>query len=450
MARPVSIEKKKFDYDLHAPVGIDLGTSNSAIAKWVNRTGERQSKVFKMNALGNEQMDTLMHSVVYLEESDGNTNFVVGREAYKRRISSPAQVASRFKRKIGDPDQKVAIGSMHLSPVKLSSIVLESLFKEVYSQGLREPVGVVVSVPYFFKQSQKHATREAIEMAINASFSGLSDDQKPKVLGLIPEPVAAALSYAVENVHHAINERILVVDLGGGTLDLTLLKLEISTVAISFEVLSTDGSAMFGGDDFDNILEAYVLEESGVTFNGIEEKRARIERQRIHQAVVEAKEALSEREMTSVMVPLTEGRNIDLDVKRSDFESLLCGNNKERRNFRSEFKDYLNKCMDKAQIPMGSVRKVLLVGGSSQIPLFRRLLAEEFKMAAILNLKKKENLYHYVAKGAAIYAAYLLDQKGSDEDVPDPTRPVHLAFSKKFGSLPGPAMIWEYVILTIL
>ena len=436
---PVELVKKSYDFEKNPPIGIDLGTSNSAIAKWVNTIKMTGSKVYYLN----NQDSHLIPSIVYLQEVDGKKDFIVGKEAYKRRISEPENIASSIKREIGYSSKRIRLGDKYMSPINLAAEIIKALFNSAIDTGLRNPAGIVVAVPYYFTQNQNHHTRLALEKAISeiSLFNGLPVHERPKVLGLIPEPIAAALSYTSDHMDIPLNKIVLAIDMGGGTLDITVFKIEITGSSVKFEVLATDGDQKFGGEDFDEALENYIIEKENITFDGLNIKNAKKQKTMIRDAVIEAKERLSfHRQVDLDILNLPGGISVSTTIKRSEFETLLIGQNKSKRNFNAEFKEILNRVLSKSKLTNSSISTILPIGGSTKISFFNKILTTYFPNATFLNQKENEydSLYLSVSKGAALYAAYLLDKDDKycylpfDKDITLITRSSHNLGIKKY------------------
>ncbi|ETR72717.1 MAG: Chaperone protein dnaK [Candidatus Magnetoglobus multicellularis str. Araruama] len=267
---PIDLPNFSYDYEKYPPIGIDFGTSNSAIAKWVNTIKHTGTRVYTLN----DQVQYLMPSFVYLD-SDGE--FIAGKGAYNKRIAEPDRVAACVKRKISDQSKCIPLADTFFSPIDITAKIIQAILKSCMDTGLEKPAGIVVSVPYYFTQNQNNNIRTAVNQALQQmpQFSCLSVEQRPKLLGLIPEPVAAALSFSIANMESAMDDCVLLYDMGGGTLDISILQLNISGPDIHFEILATDGDDSFGGEDFDHILEQYVLENSAISFKNLDEKLKR-------------------------------------------------------------------------------------------------------------------------------------------------------------------------------
>jgi molecular chaperone DnaK (HSP70) len=350
--------------------------------------------------------------MVLVEEAGDGVHLVVGRHAWRQRLRHPERVAAGFKRRLGTPGM-VSAGGRAFSPVELSAEVVKALFRECVAQGLRRPAGVVAAVPYHFAQPQKHDTRRAVERAIAESFSALPPAERPPLLELVPEPVAGTLGWALEHADHPFDRVVLTVDLGGGTLDLVLLRIRCAGGGVDFEVLACDGHPGFGGDDFDEALEAHLVDAAGIRREVADPAGAALQRAQVRAAVVDAKRTLSYAERTAVAVPLADGSVAEAEVTRRDFEAVLTGRNPRRRNFGAELDALVTRCLARAGLGPARVELVYPIGGSWAIPFFRNLLGARFPRAAFAHDRDPERLFCSVAVGAAAYAAYLLDRGGA-------------------------------------
>jgi molecular chaperone HscC len=400
--------RASFDYEASPPLGIDLGTSNSTIARWVNTRGYSGGMVYNLN-LGSDDDSRLLQSVVLAEETDGGEHLVVGRHAWRQRFQRPDRVAAAFKRRLGT-QAHLCLGGRAFSPVELSAEVAKALLRECIAQGLRRPAGVVAAVPYHFTQPQKHDTRLAVERAIAHAFPGPAPADRPPLLELVPEPVAGTLAWALEHGAHPFDRLVLTVDLGGGTLDLVLLRVRAAAGAVSFEVLASDGSAGFGGEDFDDALEAHLVARAAISVAGLPAGAAALQRARLRAAVVDAKRTLSYAERTQVAFALADGSLVEAELTRGELESVLAGANPERRNFGAELDALVARCLKRAGATSGQVDLLYPIGGSWAIPYFRRRLAARFPHAAFAHDGDPVRLFCSVSVGAAAYAAYLLDR----------------------------------------
>ena len=384
------------NYDTNPFLGIDLGTTYSAIARWNGRSPEAY-QVF------NPAGETLQSVVYYNPDTK---EFLVGKNAYKRGLINPENMVVGVKRAMDDGCKEIEIGGIKLSPIQISSKILEYLYKDVakrYPAGEFEGSGTVVTVPYYFKAHQCEHTRKAAELA------GI------KCLGILQEPIAASLSYSWQiiqaNPEKVFNETILVFDLGGGTFDLTLFQLSHSPSKVIFEVIASGGDDRLGGMDFDQELVAFILARENLSLS----------EQQILEQVNEAKHTLSVSQSTFITVPnVLPGINIDVDITRTEFETVV-------QKYIDKIESILEKLWDKAKIALPSFKcadidLVILVGGSSKIPKIRELLNEKIPTVKV-SANVKPDLC--VAEGAAMYAAYLDDRDVFGREIEISTRTCH-------------------------
>lgn len=388
------------DYDLNPVLGIDLGTTFSAIARWDGH-GPR---VYQTRT-----GDDTLQSVVYLDPQ--KNEFLVGKIAFKRGLIYPENMARGIKRYMDDASQNIVIGGQSFSPIELSAKILERLYKDVAEKspaGLFQSRGTVVTVPYYFKAHQYENTRQAAEIAnINC-------------VGLIQEPIAASLAYAWQLVQSRPSkefaENILVFDLGGGTFDLTLFRLEQSKEKLLFEVLATGGDDRLGGMDFDESLFQLILNKAALTLDGLSPLAERKARQKILEQVIEAKHTLSATEYEYVTVTdVIPGKHIDTIVTRGEFEDAI-------EIYITKIAKVINNLWTAANIQPSEVNRVILVGGSSKIPRVKSLICD---LIGAEKVYQNTNPWLCVAEGAAMYAAYLDNREVVNREIEIRTRTSH-------------------------
>jgi molecular chaperone DnaK len=324
-------------------VGIDLGTTNSEVALY--RDGRPE-------VLGDEQGRLILPSVVGLSEAG---ELLVGEAARNQFLLYPERTIRSIKRRMGG-DTRVRLGEREYTPQEISAIILSRL-KEIAERRLGRPVRkAVITVPAYFSDAQRQATREAGEIA------GL------EVARIINEPTAAALVY--EAGQHQ-GKRVLVYDLGGGTFDVSVVRIEEGVV----EVISSHGNNHLGGDDFDHKIIEHVLEhlkiKHGVDVSDRPQAMARILRSAEdakmqlsdHPYARIAEEYLAEKDGTPV--------NLDLELSRSEYEEMITP-------FIEETLGAIHIALESAGLTSSQVDEILLVGGATRTPLVRRRLAEIF------------------------------------------------------------------------
>lgn len=379
-----------YDWQQNPVLGIDLGTTNSAIAYW---KGEGQGPVPYQVDLGQQTLK----SVVYYDSDhspDEQKQFLVGKAALRQGELNPSYMAREFKRKMNDASPCILLGGRKFSPIELSAEVLKKIYSDVtrqFPEGVFQSRSTVVTVPYDFDEIACKNTEQAARMA-NINFKKL-----------LQEPIAASLSYALDQVDETLKykkeEKFLVFDLGGGTFDLTLFRLQQNTHKLMFEVLATGGHSKLGGIDFDECLTKVLLERSKISLENIlEVKHEKIARRKLKDLVINTKHDLSHIDSSSCLIAeLLPGQHLDLTVGRQDFELSI-------EFYLNKIKSILSQLWQRAKIQPNQVDRIILVGGSSRIPCIRQLLIENIGSDKIYQHPTPDLC---VAEGAAIYAAYL-------------------------------------------
>ncbi|HEP0585535.1 TPA: Hsp70 family protein [Klebsiella aerogenes] len=341
-------------------IGIDLGTTNSLAAVWQNGQA-----VLIPNALGKY----LTPSVVSVDE---NGMVLVGEAARDLQLVRPANCAANFKRLMGTA-QTIMLGKQAFRPEELSSLVLRQL-KEDAENFLGETVNeAVISVPAYFSDVQRKATK------IAASMAGLTVER------LINEPTAAALAYGLHNQED--EHQFLVFDLGGGTFDVSILELFDNIM----EVRASAGDNFLGGEDIVDILvEAFRQQQEFM--EEIEWREPTLQRQ-LRVEAERVKRALSLREAAVFSVEI-KGQHYQWQITETDFELLL-------ESFFARIREPLEMAIRDARLDISQLDQVVLVGGSTRMPLIRKLVAQLFGRLPAMHLNPDE----VIAQGAAIQAA---------------------------------------------
>lgn len=365
--------------------GIDLGTTNSLVA--TVRSGQAST-------LKNSAGDDMLPSVVqYLADK-----VVVGKAAVKAALADPHNSIFSVKRLMGrgyaetvaqtqqlpyllvDQQGLVAIDTAQgvKNPVEISAEILATL-ADTASQTLGgELMGVVITVPAYFDDAQRQATKDAAKLA------GLT------VLRLLNEPTAAALAYGLDSGQEGV---VAVYDLGGGTFDISILRLKRGV----FEVLATGGDSALGGDDFDHAIVEYLQQQSGETELSHQSLRQHLQLAR------HIKEQLSASDHYAFDLPTTQGV-LTLSLSREQFDSLI--QPLVRKTIRA-----CKQTLRDAGLAADEVAQVVLVGGSTRVPLVRAAVAEFFAAEPLTSIDPDK----VVAIGAAIQANVLVGNK-SDTD----------------------------------
>lgn len=387
------------------PIGIDLGTTFSAIAKWENIPGFTGSKTYTLPLEGN---DVLPSKIVIQDSGD----VIYGTMAISQGQIEPRNFFSAFKRGMDENCPLIRENGEEVTPVDLSAYIIGELLRVVETienPGNYTPDCLVVSVPYYFKQTQNNNTTKAVLAALNKLYTGRLKGNTDKLfLQLIPEPVAAGLDYAFQHPNEE-DKTYLVFDLGGGTFDVTIYKQLHKNKEIIFEVLAIGGNDRLGGEDFDESLLNFIFEQQGLTKKEIENepKREHIFRDLITK-ITNCKHALSHQNVTPLVCPhFFRGQFLEMQISRQDLEGCLNGDKGNKIDYLSKIDDIVTSTIEMAEIKANEISAVLLVGGSSQIPKIKSSLERRFGNNRIL----VGDLSKSVAKGAALYAAYLQDEK---------------------------------------
>ena len=362
--------------------GIDLGTTYSCIAR-LDSNGNPE--VIR----NNEDDSNMVASVVFFENEH---NVVVGQAAKENIETDGDRVVQFVKREIGKRDMRTyEFDGKTYTPVEISALILTRLKNLVESQG-NTIEDVVITVPAYFGLEERSATKQAGELA------GLH------VLSLINEPTAAALSYCARQFQE--DRTILVYDLGGGTFDVTVVKMSMTRNeqgkdVQKINVLATGGDDRLGGKDWDDKLFEHILraccEENGLTAQEIEAET----RQDIRSKVEEAKRKLSKKQSAKVRIDVN-GSRTEITIKRSDFENMTADKVAQTMNF-------VESTLQK--VPGVEIDTVLLVGGSTYMPMIQNAVEAKFPGKV-----QQHDPDQAVAKGAAIYASMLVVEEGTVTD----------------------------------
>ena len=322
-------------------IGIDLGTTNSCVS--IFEGGEA-------HVIANAEGGRTTPSVVSFKKGE----IIVGEKAKRQALVNPDTIIS-IKRKMGT-SEKVKANGKEYTPEEVSAMILSDLKKTAEAYLGEKVTKAVITVPAYFNDAQRQATKNAGKIA------GLEVER------IINEPTAAALAYGLDKQN--TNEKILVYDLGGGTFDVSILELGDGV----FEVLSTSGNNHLGGDDFDNRLVDYIVSEIKKE-EGVDLSDDKMAMQRIKEAAEKAKKDLSGMTSTQVSLPFiaqVDGApvNFEMDVTRAKFESLIS-------DLVDSTLEPVRKALKDAKLSKTDIDKVILVGGSTRIPMVQDLVKKE-------------------------------------------------------------------------
>ena len=349
-------------------IGIDLGTTNSVVSVMEGKDAI---------VIPNKDGSRTTPSVIAFKGDE----ISVGELAKRQAITNPNTVSS-IKRKMGESSYKVTIGDKKYTPQELSAMILQNLKQTAEDYLGAEVSKAVITVPAYFNDAQRQATKEA------GIIAGL------EVMRIINEPTAAALAYGIDKLDK--EQTILVFDLGGGTFDVSILHLAEGT----FDVLSTAGENSLGGDDFDARIVEWIVQEFRRE-NSIDLSQDKMAYQRLKDAAEKAKKELSGVTSTQISLPfITQGPagplHLELTLTRAKFDELTSDLvEKTRTPIRRAIKD--------ANIKVSDIDQILLVGGSTRIPAVQELVKKELGKEPNRSVNPDE----VVAMGAAIQGGVL-------------------------------------------
>ena len=357
-------------------IGIDLGTTNSCVAVM-----EGGKPVVITNAEG---MRTTPSVVAFTKTGER----VVGEPAKRQAVTNADKTISSIKREMGT-DYKVTIDDKKYSPQEISAMILQKLKSDAENYLGEKVTEAVITVPAYFNDAQRQATKDAGKIA------GLD------VKRIINEPTAAALSYGLDNENE---QKIMVYDLGGGTFDVSIIEIGDGVI----EVLSTAGDNRLGGDDFDNVITQYMLDDFKAK-EGVDLSTDKMAMQRLKEAAEKAKKELSSSTTTNINLPFitatAEGpKHFEMNLTRAKFNELTA-------HLVERTATPVSKALNDAGLNASELSKVLLVGGSTRIPAVQ----EKVKQLTGKEPFKGINPDECVAIGASIQGGKLAGDTGAGD-----------------------------------
>src|SRR5436190_5400154 len=366
-------------------IGIDLGTTNSLVATIRNGypvvLPDVQGRPLVPSIVRYAERGIEVGYDAMAHQAQDPQNTVVSVKRLMGRGLSDLADARRFPYRFQDSPGMVRIATRAgvKTPVEISSEILRMLRERAESslEGMID--GAVVTVPAYFDDAQRQATKDAAKLA------GLS------VLRLLNEPTAAAIAYGLDN---AAEGTYAVYDLGGGTFDISILKLSRGV----FEVLATNGDSALGGDDFDHRIFCWALEQARLPPPSPTDARRLLVEAR------EAKEKLTGHDSARLATLLSDGSSVDLDLTHEVFTSMT-------QTLVGKTLQPMRRALRDAQLTPGDIKGVVLVGGATRMPQIRRAVAEFFGQPPLTNLNPDE----VVAIGAAIQANKLVGNRDGDD-----------------------------------
>ncbi|MGA2877092.1 MAG: Hsp70 family protein, partial [Nitrososphaerales archaeon] len=354
-------------------IGIDLGTSNSAAAVMM---GGRPTII--PSAEGTSVGGKAFPSYVAFTNQGA---LLVGEPARRQAVSNPEWTIMAIKRKMGT-DYKIKVGEKEFTPQQISAFILQKIKSDAEAFMGEQVTKAVITVPAYFNDNQRQATKDA------GAIAGL------EVVRIINEPTAAALAYGLDKAGK--DQKIMVFDLGGGTLDVTIMDFGSGI----FEVKSTSGDTQLGGTDMDNILVDYVMSQYKAQ-SGLDIKSDKVAVQRVREAVEKAKIELSTTITTEINLPFIASdasgpKNLAMTLTRSKLEELISPVIERCRH-------PMTQAMADAKLETNQVDKIILVGGPTRMPIVRNFVEKIMGKPSERGVDPME----CVAMGAAIQGAVL-------------------------------------------
>ena len=339
-------------------IGIDLGTTNSLVSYWTE-----DGPVIIPNSLG----ERLTPSVVSI---DDNGEVLIGKIAKERQITHPELSASVFKRNMG-AKKIYRLGDKEFLPEELSALILKALKEDAEHFLGISITEAVISVPAYFSDTQRKATKRAGELA------GLKVDR------LVTEPTAAALAYGLHNTKS--ETKVLVFDLGGGTFDVSILEFFDNIM----EVRAVAGDNYLGGEDFTEILVNLFLKHHELDREALDDKTYSL----LKKEVEISKRSFSDKRVAAISCPVN-GEVLSYEISIEEYEKAVKG-------LLNRLKEPVERALSDSSLKLSDIESILLVGGATKLPIIRQFVSKLFGKLAYVNINPDE----VVALGAAVQAA---------------------------------------------
>ena len=349
-------------------VGIDLGTTFSAIS-YINSYG-------KPEIISNIEGDRTTPSVIYFE-NDGT--WIVGKEAKNLALTNPGRTVRFIKREMGNSSYRFNVDGKDYFPEDLQAMILTKLKHDAEKFLGTEVKKAVISVPAYFKDSQREATKDAGKIA------------DLEVVRIINEPTAAALTYGLDNIEN--NQTLLIYDFGGGTFDVTIMKV----VEKEFQIIATAGDSMLGGKDIDGCLVEY-LAGKFIDKYDIDLRKEPSTHQDLWDKAEQLKKDLSFRDNLSIILSSGD-KTLRVDLNRETFESLISV-------FIKRTEECMKQLIDDADMNWSDIDTVVLSGGTSRIPAVRNMIKNVTGKDSMQDMNPDE----CVSNGAAIQGEVMLSE----------------------------------------
>ena len=352
-------------------IGIDLGTTNSCVA--IMEGGEP-------TVITNAEGSRTTPSVVGFAK-DGER--LVGQIAKRQAVANPENTIRSIKSKMGE-NTSVEAGGKKYTPPEISAMILTKLKNDAEKYLGEKVTEAVITVPAYFNDAQRQATKDAGKIA------GLD------VKRIINEPTAAALAYGLDKVQDQDGQKILVYDLGGGTFDISVLEIADGV----FQVLATGGNTKLGGDNFDEVIMNYLIDEFKKS-DGIDLSKDKMAMQRLKEAAEKTKIELSSMTQSTVSLPFisadaTGPKHLEINITRAKFESMI-------EDMINETISLTKKALADSKLSVSDVAKIIMVGGSTRIPMVISKVQEYIGKQPFTGINPDE----CVAVGAAIQGGVL-------------------------------------------